>query len=536
MQIAFWHETGRAQLDDATRAAETALTLAPEHGGALALLENLYRRQRSWDRYVDILARRRQLPGADPGKLGEAYREVLRYEPRHAGALAGLARVHEEGGEWDAAADTFRRLVAVLPEGAERVEAQYQLAKLLAERLGEPRDAEEQLALALAGAGGEAHVPSLLLLAAIYRERKDWLKARQLLGRAAAAVTEVADKTRILGEAAEICATALDDEVQAAELYTEILALDSARADLMEKLAEIKLRRGDFSGLLPLAELLASSTEGEPPPERARRLYRLGRARDATGDEAGALEAFRAAALAESSSTAPCAATLAARNDLADLTFRRQEWSEAAAVYQIVLAEPDGLARDAQTVAYERLGIARLRAGQPAEAVDPLERAVALDPRRTRALEALVAAARASGNDDAVVRHTQALLAVTDDPRTKLGLLEHVATIHSERRNDPQRAIAAYLEALKIWPDERSIMHRLLELYTDTKQWKQSVALLGRLAALADDATRGALLRGGRQHPGRGAVSARPRRSTRSSRRWTPIRMTSRPSNASTSW
>ena len=115
---------------------------------------------------------------------------------------------------------------------------------------------------------------------------------------------------------------------------------------------------------------------------------------------------------------------------------------------------------------------------------------MALDPRRTRALEALVEAARASGNDDAVVRHTQALLAVTDDPRTKLGLLEHVATIHSERRNDPQRAIAAYLEALKIWPDERSIMHRLLELYTDTKQWKQSVQLLGRLATLADDATR----------------------------------------------
>ena len=82
-----------------------------------------------------------------------------------------------------------------------------------------------------------------------------------------------------------------------------------------------------------------------------------------------------------------------------------------------------------------------------------------------------------------MVRHTQALLAVTEDPRTKLGLLEHVATIHSERRNDPQRAIAAYLEALKIWPDERSIMHRLLELYTETKQWKQSVQLLARLAS-----------------------------------------------------
>jgi tetratricopeptide (TPR) repeat protein len=490
VQIAFWNETGRAQLDEATKAAETALTLEPAHGGALALLENLYRRQRSWDRYVEILARRRQLPGADPSRIGDSYREVLRYEPRHAGALGGLASLNEESGEWDAAADARRRLIAVLPEGADRIEAQYQLAKLLTERLRDPRAAEEQLALALALAGGETHVPSLLLLAAIYRERKDYLKARQLLGRAAAVVTEVGDKTRILGEAAEICATALDDEAQAAELYTEILALDSTRTDLVEKLAEIKLRRGDFAGLLPLAELLASSAEGEPPPERARRLHRLGRAREATGDEGGALEAFRAAAGAESSSTAPSAATLAARNDLADLTFRRQEWSEAATAYQSVLADPEGLGREAQIVAYERLGIARLRAGSPAEALEPLEKTLALDPRRTRALASLVEAARASGNDDTVVRHTQALLAVTDDPKTKLGLLEYVATIHSERRNDPQRAIAAYLEALKIWPDERSIMHRLLELYTDTKQWKQSVQLLARLALLADDATR----------------------------------------------
>ncbi len=491
VQIAFWNETGRAQLDEATKAAETALTLEPAHGGALALLENLYRRQRSWDRYVEVLGRRRDKPGADPSKLSDSYREVLRYEPRHPGALDGLARLHEEGGDWDAAAEALRRLCAALPEGAARIDAQYRLAKLLEERLRDPRGAEEQLALVLALPEGEAHVPSQLLLAAIYRERKDWLKARQLLGRAAAAVTDVADKTRLLGEAAEICATALDDEAQAADLYAEILALDDTRSDLVEKLAEIKLRRGDFSGLLPLAELLASGAAGQPAPERARRLHRLGRAREATGDEAGALEAFGAAAVAEIPSTTPSEATLAARRDLADLSFRREAWSEAAIAYGSVLEGAAALPRDLQLTAYERLGIARLRAGAPAEALEPLEKALALDPRRSRALETLVEAARAAGNDDAVVRHTQALLAVTDDPKTKLALLEHVATIHHERRHDPQRAIAAYLEALKIWPDERSIMHRLLELYTETKQWKQSVQLLARLAELTDGPTRG---------------------------------------------
>ena len=229
VQIAFWNETGRAQLDEAGKAAETALELEPEHGGALALLENLYRRQRNWDRYVQILGRKRERPGADPGKLGDAYREVLRYEARHPGALEGLARLQEEGGAWDDAAETRRRLIAAVPEGDQRIEAQYGLAKLLKERLGDPRGAEEQLAVALTVPGGEVHVPSLLLLAALYRERKDWLKARQLLGRAAAAVSDVVTRTRILGEAADICANELDDEAQAANLYTEIVALDETR-------------------------------------------------------------------------------------------------------------------------------------------------------------------------------------------------------------------------------------------------------------------------------------------------------------------
>src|SRR4029077_19523478 len=100
------------------------------------------------------------------------------------------------------------------------------------------------------------------------------------------------------------------------------------------------------------------------------------------------------------------------RRDLADLSFRREEWTEAAAAYASVLAEASALPRDAQLARYERLGIARLRSGAPAEAIEPLEKALALDPRRSRVLEALVQAARDSDNEEDVVSHTKALLGV----------------------------------------------------------------------------------------------------------------------------
>ena len=159
---------------------------------------------------------------------------------------------------------------------------------------------------------------------------------------------------------------------------------------------------------------------------------------------------------------------------------------------------------------YERLGIALRRCRRSRRARWRRWR------RRWRSIRAArgrwrrwSAAAKEAGNDDAVVRHTQALLAVTDDRATKLGLLEtwrrstaSGATIRSAR-SPPIRA------ALEIWPDERSIMHRMLELLTDTKQWKQSVQVLARLADLAEPSERASLLRRRRQHPGRGAHAAR---------------------------
>ena len=487
VQIAFWDESGLGLPEEAANAARAALNLAPTHGGALALLEDLYRRQRQWDRYVEILVHKQGLGTEDPYKLADAYREVLRYEPQHAGALTGLARIQEETADWEPAADTLRKLITALPPNleAERLLARHRLGAILKDRLRDVRGAEEQLVEVLASPGGEGHVASMLTLAAIYRERRDWLKARQLLGRAAAAVQDVNERIRLLVDAADICANQLDDETQAAEVYGEALLLDPTRTDLIDKLAAFRFKRGDWKGLLPLAEHLVSQLDpalglpDRPAEEKARLHYQLARAYEETGDLARAGEAYAASLAAQPEGPQ----TLAPRRDLAALAFRLEQWPEAAAAHESLLTSHAGaLKRPDMLAALERLGIAYMRAGEPARAISPLEKALALEPRRRVVLESLVDAAKAAGDDDTVVRHTQALLQVTEDREKKRQLLEHVAEIHHERRKDPQRAIAAYMAALEIWPDERSIMHRLLELLSETKQWKQSVALLMKLA------------------------------------------------------
>src|SRR5262245_25548111 len=434
VQIAFWPESRLGFPADAAAAASSALKLAPSHGGALALLEDLYKRQRNWDSYVDILVHKHVHAGEDPYKLLEAYRELLRYEPQHTGALAGLARIYEETADWEPAADTLRKLIAALPPSleAERLLARHRLGAILKDRLSDVRGAEEQLVEVLAAPGGEGHVPSMLTLASIYRERRDWLKARQLLGRAAATVQDIEERVRLLVEAAEICANQLDDDGQAAEIYGDALLLDPTRTDIVDKLAAIRFRRSDWKGLMPLAEHLVAQLEPtlgvpeKPPEEQARLWYQLARAAEETGDLPRAAAAYGSSLAAQPEGPQ----TLAPRRDLAALTFRLEQWPEAAAAHEALLAaHANELKRPDLMAAMERLGIAYMLAGEPAKAIAPLEKALALEPRRRVVLEALVEAAQTAGNDDAVVRHTQALLQVTEDREKKRQLLEHVAEI-----------------------------------------------------------------------------------------------------------
>jgi tetratricopeptide (TPR) repeat protein len=488
VQIAFWYDTGLVSLGDAVDAASRALALAPGHGGALALLEDLYRRQKAWDRYVEILERKWHDPYRDHYKIAECYGEVLRYEPQHRAALEGLARLQQETNQWEAAADTLKRLAAVVPE-ADRAEIHYRIGDIRLLRLADARGAEEQLLQALALAPEQIHVASMLTLAEIYKQRGDWLKARQLVGRAAQAIDDRDEKLRLTFDAAEICRAHLDDDAQAGELYAAVLAIDPAHA-AAEPLAEILFRRGAWAELLPVAERLADDAAAREPADRARVFHRLARAAAETGDEERALAAYRTSFEAGGGG-------LAALRDFAALAWKREAWGEAATLYETLLATHiEALRRDEQLEALERQGVALLRGGDGERALAPLTRALGMDSRRRAVLETLVEAATATGDFDAVIRHLQALLPLVDGdgPDAKLALHERIAEIHRDKRADPQRAIAAYLAALEVRPDARKILHELLELYSATKQWKQAVGVLGRMADLDEGSVRARVL------------------------------------------
>src|SRR5436853_245 len=82
------------------RIAEVYERRLADHGGALALLETLYRRRGDWDRLADVLDRKWMDRFRDPNRIADVYGEILRAEPKHLPSLMGLARVHEALGDW----------------------------------------------------------------------------------------------------------------------------------------------------------------------------------------------------------------------------------------------------------------------------------------------------------------------------------------------------------------------------------------------------------------------------------------------------
>ena len=76
----------------------------------------------------------------------------------------------------------------------------------------------------------------------------------------------------------------------------------------------------------------------------------------------------------------------------------------------------------------------------------------------------------------------------TDFNRAKL--FEEIGDIWRERIKDVTNATGAYLEGLKIAPASRVLLHKLLEAFTEQRQWRRSIETLDQLSALEESPER----------------------------------------------
>ncbi len=481
--------------DTAIDSLKQVLSIDPRNLKACEDLERLYRAERKWDALVDVYRQHIAIEGdvgtkttlylemgkvyeeglRDPDSAIEAFNEILNVVPDHAEAMRGLARLYEETEQWERAVDVMQRLVGNASQ-EEKVDLSYRLGKILDEQMQMSDIAEERLSDALAIDG--THVPSMLAMLAIYKRRGDSFKAAQLMVRAEAHTPNVLERTRLLSEAGKLYHTELGDEVKAKELYARTLELDPEQVEAATPLADIYYRQGEWAPLVPILEMLVRKADRRAHRELNILCYRLAKAAEQVGDEDKAIKYYRSAYELD-------ATHLPTLVDRANLLFRRQQWDEAFKLYQTILVHHREQQSEAQIVEiFHRIGHIKMKIGDRAKAINMFEKALEIDAGHRATLEALTEIHAAANDWEAVIKQKRALLAHTEGQDEKVRLHEQIIEVYKEKLKNPQKAIAAYLEALEVKPDARGLLVDVLELLTETKQWKKAVEILLRLASI----------------------------------------------------
>ncbi len=413
----------------------------------------------------------------------EAYNDVLGIDSDEPRALDALGRLYEKIGEYDRAIDMMGHLVTLTQDARKQVELYSRMGRLQYTKLQDPEGAEANLLRGLSLDKG--HVPTMEALTKQYADRGDWLKAAQMMVRAESYTAVAVDKVRLLFEAANIYAYKLRQDDQAKQLYAAVIALDPEHVDAGRPLADLYFEDKQWAELSPVIDMLCRKV-GQlhaDPKELNELYYRAARVADELGDHHKALEYYKAAYDIDSTYLP----TLLGR---ADLLFKMQEWDAAGKIYQTILVQHrDGQDESDVVRIYHRLGMVRQALGERKKALNMFEKALEIDPSHRDTLQAVIDLQVQQGDWEAVVHAKRGLMQTASD-RDKAALLDQIGGIYHSRLQNPQKATAAYVEALEFSPEDHQLLQKLLELYTETKQWKKAVETIERFVVLESDTVR----------------------------------------------
>ena len=481
---------------DGYRAAdcqEWLLSLAPDDDRAHVALERLYRDAAEWPALVALLRRRvertegraraalwrelgvlcdRELD--DPDAALDAYRQADRLEPGRPEVLDAIARLCVRLDADDEALAALGRLIAATDAPAPRARVLLRAAEIAWRRLDDGDTAHELLARALRDDPDFAAAVDAMV--ALRRERGELAGALELLLAAAARPALDADRTRHLGDAAELCAL-LGEPARAAELYRAVRAADPGDRRAAAALAELYGETRSFDELLPILEELCASTHD---PARLRvYLLRLGEAAMARGDAARARDALSRAIALDGADAAP-------RRALADLLFAGGAWAEARALIAELLDQDEpGLAPAACVELHHRAARCAHALGDGDDARRHAGIALALDPAHRATL--LLRLELDAGDPAAQVANHLAL-AATADPDEKAARYAAAGDLYAGPLGDPAAARELYREALAYRPGDHLLLTKSLDLVAGDGDWSYSLDLVQRLIDTEQDA------------------------------------------------
>jgi len=357
-------------------------------------------------------------------------------------------------------------------------------AQILSERLADEPAAEVRYGKAVEA--DAMNREALVALARLAMDRRDYDRAVRFLVDAEVRTNDKLEKARLLCDAAVLLLDRLDDPERAETLLARAVALDPEQAKAAARLAPMLEKRGEWAAAEPLLEVLLRRVDRRDSAATLDLLMRLGKAAEGH-NQARALRAYEDARAIAPAAQAPLRAA-------AELRFASHEWAEAARLFEQLVRAHEAELGEALPDLYHRLGLSERGLGNLESAVAWFGRALERAPGHRPSREALAERHLGKGDYAAWVREMRALVEAAPDAE-RAPLHERIGDAFRDRLGDAVQAIAAYRSALTAQGDRRSVLEKLIPLYTEHKHWRAAVEALEKLAALEPvPAERAALL------------------------------------------
>jgi tetratricopeptide (TPR) repeat protein len=510
-----------AELEDreparARGAYEKLLAADPNADDAYRGLERVLRVESNWYELVAVLARHIAAAKApaqraelyleaaqvyereldDPHKAIDALMNVLAIEDGNRTALSVLPRLHARTDQHDRAVDTLVRHAA-LESDAKGAPLYAEAGRIALEHLLDPELAQRHLDKAVSL--DPENLVALKGLAQLQEKRGNWASAVEMMLRAEAASGSRSERIQLVWDAAQLVEQRLEDAPRALELYERVLKLDPDHVEAGLRVADRMVTAKRWDDALPVLEMLARQAEGLDRLERARREAQLGRAYEELHRTERAARHYRNAVEADpdnlDAAMGLAAVLMAEANANLGSEAAVDQWKEVDRRYREILARHRSGISDGQTAEiWYRLGVAARALGDDKKAEGAYRRALEREPLHEATLEAVVELGGSRGEwrqvADAKRSQVEALAKRDGTEQNRAKLFEEIGDIWRERIKDLGSATGAYLEGMKLAPTSRVLLHKLLEAFTEQRQWRKSVETLDQLSAIEDSPER----------------------------------------------
>jgi tetratricopeptide (TPR) repeat protein len=488
---------------DHTRAAtafEEALKLDTANDAALRGLGRLYRVLGRWEdlatllerhaSIVDDVSRKTELlvlagrvlidPIGAVDRAQRCFERALEVDKGNATALEGIARVAALKGDTRAAVDAYESLAQSAKSPAEKLDILLKLARVLEDR-GD-RDAAIERYKQCLDVDPDSAVATARLRE-LYAARGDAQGAIELLQREIEAAEGSNQRANLWTQVAKIYRDRVKDNDKTRNAAEKAQLLDSTQDEAGQILGELAFAEEKWADAVRLLAPRAGRAKDLGRAEGLPLALRYGQALARSGDNEKALAAFRTAKeIAPDDRDAQLAVAHAA--------WEASAWTEAAEGYGSVLrAHGKDLESSVRASATFEYADALKRSGRGSDALKVVAEALETDGQNANIVNLATTLYGEEGRWDEVVKLKRKRVeqATTETERFE-GNLE-LGELLATRLGEKAKAAKAYAAALEIRPDDRKLLTRLMQLYSDEKDWGRLVEVVLRLAERAEEKT-----------------------------------------------